>query len=112
MRIQPLALRAAGTITILGTALAAALISAPAQALPHPSLAAAARFTAPSEEAGVITGVVDGARGGPLTGACVVATGPGGSVLAVTLSDGRYSLGDLRPGRYTLHYSACGAGGQ
>jgi hypothetical protein len=112
MRIQPVALRAASTITILGTALAAVLISAPAQARPHPSLAGAASFAAPREEAGVITGVVDGARGRPLTGACVVATGPGGSVLAVTLSDGRYSLGGLRPGGYTLHYSACGADGQ
>jgi len=118
MRIQQGALRAASTVTIGVTALAAALISAPAQAsrasaghhASH-SRAAAARFAAPRSEPGAITGVVDGAGGRPLTGACVVATGPGGSVLAMTRSDGRYSLGGLRAGGYTLHYSACAAGG-
>lgn len=121
MRIQPA--RAASTLMIIGTALATALISAPAQARgaaghpaslhlasPNLSQAAAARFAALRGE-GLISGVVDGAGGRPLTGVCVVATGPGGSVLAVTHSDGRYSLGGLRPGGYALHYSACGAGG-
>jgi protocatechuate 3,4-dioxygenase beta subunit len=123
MRIQTVALRAAGTATISVTALAAALISAPAQASghgarswhpahPHPSLAAAARFAELRDANGVIAGVVDGAGGRPLTGACVVATGAGGSAFAMTQSDGRYSLGGLRPGRYTLHFSACAAGGR
>ena len=113
MRIKPVALKAASTVTILGTALAAALLSAPAQASgrSHLNLAAAARVTAPKGEAGAISGVVDGAGGRPLAAVCVVASGPGGSVLAVTRADGRYSLGGLRPGGYTLHYSACGAGG-
>ncbi|HWF81790.1 MAG TPA: carboxypeptidase-like regulatory domain-containing protein [Streptosporangiaceae bacterium] len=118
MRIQPTALRAASTVTILGTALAAALLSAPAQASgsgantgtsprTHLSLSAA---TAPAGEDGVIAGVVDGTGGMPLTGVCVVATGSGGSTAAVTRSDGRYSIAGLRPGGYTLHYSACAAG--
>jgi len=122
MRIQTVARRAAGTATIGVTALAAALISAPALASghgaraghpahPHPSLAAAARFAGLRDANGVIAGVVDGAGGRPLTGACVVATGPGGSAFAMTQSDGRYILGDLHPGRYTLHYSACAADG-
>lgn len=123
MRIQLVALRAASTVTILGMALAAALLSAPAEASgsgghaahparPHLGLAGAAKVAALRGEAGVITGVVDGAGGRPLTGVCVVASGPGGSAAAMTRSDGRYSLGGLRPGGYTLHYSACGAGGQ
>src|SRR6185437_10760377 len=118
MRIQPTALRAASTVTILGTALAAALLSAPAQASgsgantgtsprTHLSLSAA---TAPAGEDGVIAGVVDSTGGMPLTGVCVVATGSGGSTAAVTRSDGRYSIVGLRPGGYTLHYSACAAG--
>ena len=32
-------------------------------------------------------------------------------MLAMTQSDGRYVLASLRPGRYTLHFSACAAGG-
>jgi hypothetical protein len=112
MRIRPV--RAVSTVTILGTALAATLISAPAQASganparPHPNTAGAAA----RNDVGIMSGVVDGAGGRPLTGACVVATGPGGSVLAMTQTDGRYIFGGLRPGRYTLHYSACAAGGQ
>jgi len=94
---------ASSTVTILGTALATALIAAPAEAsrsaadAGHPShplsAAAAPQFPALRASAGLITGVVDGAGGRPLTGVCVVATGPGGSVLAVTWSDGRYTFG-------------------
>jgi len=121
MRIQTVALRAASTATIGVMALATAPMSASAQASGpgasaghrfHISLAGAARFTASRRVPGALAGVVDGAGGRPLTGACVVATGPGGSVLAMTQSDGRYSLGGLRPGRYTLHYSGCAGGGR
>ena len=124
MRLRLVPLRAASTFTIFGTALATVLISAPAQASPsvaytghsvtmtskvHPVPSVPA---APSARgAGAITGVVDGAGGKPLTAACVVASGPSGSVLAVTTSDGRYTLSGLQPGRYTLRYSACAAGG-
>jgi hypothetical protein len=61
---------------------------------------------------GVITGVVDGAHGRPLTGACVVAAGSAGTSMAMTHSDGRYVLAGLRPSRYTLHYSDCSAPGR
>ncbi|HUD37344.1 MAG TPA: carboxypeptidase-like regulatory domain-containing protein [Streptosporangiaceae bacterium] len=106
MRYRSVILRTASTITILGTALAAELIAAPAQAS-----AAQASTAGVTNAAGVITGIVDGSGGGPLTGACVDATGPQGNTLAVTQSDGRFVLGGLQPGGYTLHYSACAAGG-
>jgi len=123
MRFRSGALRAASTVTILGTALAAAAFPAAAQAsrsgahIGHPArpvanLAGAARAAAARSATGVITGVVDGVGGRALTGVCVIATGPSGSNLAVTRSDGRYILGSLVPGGYTLHYSACAAGGQ
>jgi Carboxypeptidase regulatory-like domain len=109
MRFRLVPLRAVSMFTIFGTALATALISAPAQA----SISAAP--TAPAAPSvrgtGAITGVVDGANGQPLTAACVVASGPAGRVLAVTTSDGRYTLTGLRAGSYTLRYSACGASG-
>ncbi len=55
---------------------------------------------------GVITGVVDGAGGRPVTGVCVIATG-GAGAMAMTGPDGRYFLASLRPGTYTLHYADC-----
>lgn len=61
---------------------------------------------------GVITGIVDGEGGRPVVGACVVATGRGVGSIAMTRPDGRYVLASLRPGRYTLHYSDCGAPGR
>ncbi len=123
MRFRSGALWAASTVTILGTALATAVFPAPAQAsrsgahIGHPvrpvsSLAGAAQAAALRSATGVISGVVDGVGGRPLTGVCVIATGPGGSSLAVTRSDGRYILGGLRPGGYTLHYSGCAVAGQ
>ncbi len=125
MRFRLVPLRAASTVTIFCTALATVLISAPAQASTstadtgHPvtmrSNVTAIVHPVPSAPsvrgAGAITGVVDGAGGKPLTAACVVASGPGGSVLAVTTSDGRYTLSGLLPGRYALRYSACAAPG-
>ncbi len=56
---------------------------------------------------GVITGVVDGAAGRPVTGACVIATGRTAGAMAMTGTDGRYVLTSLRPGSYTLHYTDC-----
>ena len=129
MRFGLKPLRAASTLTIFGTALATVLISAPAQAsnsaahtghsVTMRSNVAAMTHSVPSAPSargvGAITGVVDGAGGKPLTAACVVATGPGAggqddSVLAVTTSDGRYTLTGLQAGSYTLRYSACAAG--
>ena len=129
MRFGLKPLRAASTFTIFGTALATVLISAPAQAsnsaadtghsVTMRSNVTAMVHSVPSAPSargvGAITGVVDGAGGKPLTGACVVANGTGASgqddsVLAVTTSDGRYSLTGLPAGSYTLRYSACAAG--
>ena len=56
---------------------------------------------------GVITGVVDGAGGRPVTGACVIATGRIAGAMAMTGTDGRYILTSLRPGTYALHYADC-----
>src|SRR5215831_3340699 len=68
---------------------------------------------------GVIAGVVLGASGRPMTGACVTATleagvaagaGPVGSVRSMTartFAGGRYFFGGLKAGRYSLRYHAC-----
>jgi hypothetical protein len=114
MRFRLVPLRAASMFTIFGTALATALISAPAQASisSAPSAPSAPFASAPfAHGVGAITGIVDGAGGKPLTAACVVASGQGRSVLAVTTSDGRYTLTGLAAGSYTLRYSGCAAGG-
>jgi carboxypeptidase family protein len=69
---------------------------------------------------GVIAGVVLGASGRPLAGACVTATlaadvaagaGPGSAALSMTTrtsAGGRYFFGGLRAGHYSLRYHACG----
>jgi len=122
MRYRLITLSVASTATIVGMALATALISAPAQASrsgansghpasSRPGPAGAAQAAAHSGAAGLITGVVEGPGAVRLIGACVVATGRGGVAFALTRSDGRYVLGGLRQGGYTLHYSACAAGG-
>jgi hypothetical protein len=61
---------------------------------------------------GDITGVVRGASGAALAGACVKAYGPSGTVRGLTGSAGRYLITGLLPGRYTVSYSACGQSGR
>jgi hypothetical protein len=59
---------------------------------------------------GAITGIVRGADGTALGGACVMAAGSAGATLAapgLTRPDGRYLLGGLRPGVYTVSYTDC-----
>jgi protocatechuate 3,4-dioxygenase beta subunit len=56
---------------------------------------------------GEITGVVRGADGPALTRACVTVNGPRGTVSGLTRAGGRYAIGGLRPGAYTVGYSAC-----
>ncbi len=118
MPFKSLALRAASMVLIVGTALATALTLAPAQASPSVpnsgrtsqaplGAAGVSPYGAPGNMPAILTGIVDGAAGQPLTAACVVASGPGGSALAVTQSDGRYVLSLRRPGRYTVRYSIC-----
>jgi len=77
----------------------------------HPSGGVPSRSTG-VPRAGVITGFVDGASGAPLTGACVVASGPSGSAMAMTQRDGRYVIAPLRAGAYKLHFSDCSAPGR
>ncbi|MDR2984926.1 MAG: carboxypeptidase-like regulatory domain-containing protein, partial [Nocardiopsaceae bacterium] len=62
-------------------------------------------------QAGAITGIVAGTARKPIAGACVVASGPAGTTMAMTRPDGRYSLTPMRPGSYTLHFSDCSAPG-
>ncbi len=54
-----------------------------------------------------ITGVVRGADGADLTGACVTASGDGRTVSVVTGAEGRYVLPGLRPGAYAVSYQDC-----
>jgi hypothetical protein len=68
---------------------------------------------------GVITGVVLGASGRPLAGACVTATleagvaagvspaGAARNMKARTFAGGRYFFGGLKAGRYSLRYHTC-----
>ena len=94
---------------------------AAARSAVHQSAAAGRPGTALGERAGgpagtaglgVLTGVVDGADGRPVAGACVIATGRRTGAMAMTQPNGRYVLGSLRPGSYTLHYSDCTAQGR
>lgn len=72
----------------------------------------AERAVAGSAAAGVVTGVVHGVRGEPLSGTCVTATSAGKTVMALTDSEGRYTLNGLLPGRYVLSYRACARPGR
>jgi hypothetical protein len=56
---------------------------------------------------GLLTGIVRGADGVVLPGACVTATGAAGSTSGITKAGGRYSLGGLLPGAYTVGYRDC-----
>jgi protocatechuate 3,4-dioxygenase beta subunit len=67
-----------------------------------------AAIAAARHRLGTLTGVVVGADGRPLTGACVTATGAAGNAMTMTRADGRYVLAGLRPGRYTIRYTGCG----
>ncbi len=133
MRLQPIAVTVALACAFAGPALdaanAATAKSGPAtarQAVAHlPAAGAIAVAAAPRARTGqpagrpgatgglgVITGVVGGAGGRPVVGACVVATGRGAGAMAMTRPDGRYVIAGLRPGEYTLHYSDCAAPGR
>jgi hypothetical protein len=74
--------------------------------------ARAASLAGPAVALGALTGVVDRPGGTPLSGVCVDATGPSGSVLALSRPGGRYVLTGLKPGRYLLRYRACAAPGR
>ena len=66
---------------------------------------ALARATGPAN--GMLTGVVRGIDGRPVAGACVSATGPSGTVLGRSRSNGRYILPGLRSGAYAVHIGDC-----
>lgn len=88
----------------------------PTAARPSPATLRLAARTASAASgvpgrAGAIAGVIAGTGHKPLAGACVFATGPAGSGMAMTGGDGRYSINPLRPGKYTLHFSDCSAPG-
>jgi hypothetical protein len=56
-----------------------------------------------------ITGIVRGADGLPLTGACVSAIGSRRSVTTGTAPDGTFDITGLAPGSYQLEYRDCSA---
>jgi hypothetical protein len=56
---------------------------------------------------GMLTGVVRGAGGAALPGACVTAAGPADATSGITRAGGRYDLSGLLPGAYTVGYSDC-----
>ena len=73
-------------------------------------VAASAATTAgarPTSALSAITGVIRGADGVALTGACVTASGRGGTVSVAAGAGGRYVLAGLRPGAYTVSYQDC-----
>jgi Carboxypeptidase regulatory-like domain len=70
-----------------------------------------ARSGAARQRASMLTGVVRGPDGRPLRGACITATGPAGTTVARSRTDGRYILAGLSPGQYTLQASDCAAAG-
>lgn len=72
----------------------------------------AERTAAGSATTGVLTGVVHGAHGEPLSGTCVTATSATRAVMALTNSVGRYTLSGLQPGRYALSYRDCARPGR
>jgi len=76
-----------------------------------PSLVVASAATAagvrPTPALSAITGVIRGADGAALTGACVTASGRRGAVSVVAGAGGRYVLAGLRPGSYTVSYEDC-----
>lgn len=62
---------------------------------------------------GKIAGVIRGITGAPYGGVCVTAAGAAGSRTVISHGDGRYVIGGLRPGRYSLRLASCpGGGGQ
>ncbi len=72
-------------------------------------LAALRRESAARQRSGSITGVVQGANGVPLTGACVTAIGSGRSVTTGTSPAGRFDISGLAAGSYILEYRDCAA---
>ena len=105
------------SLVLASVALSSGFASVPAQAT---TLAAPVGFqpgavrtaAGPAALLGVITGFVQGTGGAALTGACVVASGPSGSAMAMTQPGGRYTIASLRPGKYALHFSDCSARGR
>lgn len=102
---------------VLATSLAALPTDAHATAVSHRGGAVTAltthipgeleAMTAARHQVGTLTGVVVGADGRPLVGACVTAIGAPGRATTNTRADGRYVLTGLRRGRYLLRYAAC-----
>ena len=90
---------------------AAARQAAASGRLTLPSLVVASAATTagarPTSALSAITGVIRGADGVALTGACVTASGRGGTVSVAAGAGGRYVLAGLRPGAYTVSYQDC-----
>ncbi len=63
--------------------------------------------TGHGRSAGVLTGLLRGVTGTPVSGVCVTAVGPAGQAMAASNTAGRYLLSGLRPGRYSLHLGSC-----
>ncbi len=89
--------QAAGGHWMPGTDVALAVLAQRARA--------AVRTTA--ARSGGITGLVVGAGGLPVAGACVTAVGPDGSQTATAAPDGTFQLSGLQAGSYALEYRDC-----
>ncbi len=96
------------------TGMAAILAGSVLTALPAAAAVAGSASQNPSGAvaSGVLIGTVRGPGGAGLARVCVVATGPVGAKAAVSGSDGRYVITDMRPGSYAINFRDCGAAGQ
>jgi hypothetical protein len=101
------------TVAAIAAGLPAAASAASSQsagATPGVQVARAGTLTAPAPPPaldGMLTGIVRGAGGVALPGACVTATGPAGTTAGITKAGGKYDLRGLLPGAYTVGYRDC-----
>ncbi len=65
------------------------------------------RFDAAQQARISLTGLVRTATGAPVADVCVTAYGPAGATTAVTKSNGRFLINQLRPGKYQVQYRTC-----
>jgi hypothetical protein len=89
------------------TAAAALLAAVPASAGAAPVAARPGALPPVAMLPGSLTGVVRGANGSGLAGACVTARGFGHTATGFTSASGRYLMSGMRPGRYAVSFADC-----